>query len=166
MDAVLCGEVPAAFHDEAMVLYYLNHEMIKFGAGKYIPRVGNCDTDRNPHENKQWGKGRNYQWGEADSDNKGGKACALTWTGMQGGRDAACDALVWRERCGSRALSCLSSSLNAVLNPYMNDGDRRDLPYRGLRSRLRSRQHGIRPMVENHFGTQGSSRDCEHDGFE
>jgi hypothetical protein len=25
MDAVLCGEVPAAFHDEAMVLYYLNH---------------------------------------------------------------------------------------------------------------------------------------------
>ena len=104
MDAVLCGEVPAAFHDEAMVLYYLNHEMIKFGAGKYIPRVGNCDTDKNPHENMQWGKGRNYQWGEADSDNKGGKACALTWTGMQGGRDAACDALVWHERCGSRAL--------------------------------------------------------------
>jgi hypothetical protein len=84
MDAVLCGEVPAAFHDEAMVLYYLNHEMIKFGAGKYIPRVGNCDTDRNPHENKPWGKGHSYQWGEADSDNKGGKACALDWTGMYG----------------------------------------------------------------------------------
>lgn len=132
MDAVLCGEVPAAFHDEAMVLYYLNHvrfqslrliptvmptiqpgfdvsgasrdmtelrhvslslantraatewqEMIKFGAGKYVPRVGNCDTKNNPHEQKSWGKGRNYQWGEADSDNKGGKACALTWTGVQ-----------------------------------------------------------------------------------
>jgi len=83
MDAVLCGEVPVAFHDEAMVLYYLNHELINFGAGKYIPRVGNCDTKRNPHEDTAWGKGRNYQWGEADSDNKGGKACALTFTGAK-----------------------------------------------------------------------------------
>jgi hypothetical protein len=65
--------------------------MIKFGAGKYVPRVGNCDTTNNPHEQKPWGKGRNYQWGEADSDNKGGKACALTWTGQCGG--GSCHAL-------------------------------------------------------------------------
>ena len=31
MDSVLCGDAEAAFHDEAMVLYYMNHEMVKFG---------------------------------------------------------------------------------------------------------------------------------------
>jgi len=82
MDAVLCGEVPAAFHDEAMVLYYLNNELPGFAAGKYVPRVGNCDTFRNPHEDKPWGEGRHYMWGDADADNRGGKACALTTTGI------------------------------------------------------------------------------------
>ena len=109
MDAVLCGEVPAAFHDEAMVLYYLNHELINFGAGKYVPRVGNCDTERNPHEEKAWGKGRNYQWGEADSDNKGGKACALTFTGASEETD-----LCLARGCCVRRRLFLASSL--VLN--------------------------------------------------
>jgi ABC-type amino acid transport substrate-binding protein len=58
MDAVLCGEAPAAFHDEAMVLYYLNSQMERFGAGEYVPRVGNCDSTRNPHELQYWGIGK------------------------------------------------------------------------------------------------------------
>ena len=41
MDSVLCGNDDATFHDEGMVLYYMNHEMIKFGQGKYSPK--GCD---------------------------------------------------------------------------------------------------------------------------
>ena len=100
MDAVLCGEVPAAFHDEAMVLYYLNHELPDFAAGKYIPRVGNCQSMRNPHEKKPWGEGRHYMWGDADADNKGGKACALTTTGK-----CVCLPALTRTLCAQRESS-------------------------------------------------------------
>ena len=79
MDAVLCGEAPAVFHDEAMILYYLNHNMKMFGEGEYTPRIGNCETERNPHELKYWGSGKKYVWGENEGfDSKG---CSLAITG-------------------------------------------------------------------------------------
>jgi hypothetical protein len=81
MDAVLCGEAPAAFHDEAMVLYYLNHHLPAFARGEYTPRVGNCETGRNPHELKYWGSGKKYVWGATGAIGKGSRECSLALTG-------------------------------------------------------------------------------------
>ena len=44
VDSVLCGKDEAAFHDESMLLYYLNHEMVKFGQGTYT--TGVCDASK------------------------------------------------------------------------------------------------------------------------
>ena len=81
MDAVLCGEAPAVFHDEAMILYYLNHNMKMFGEGEYTPRIGNCETERNPHELKYWGSGKKYVWGPAGNVGRGSRECSLAVTG-------------------------------------------------------------------------------------
>lgn len=81
MDAVLCGEAPAAFHDEAMVLYYLNHHLPAFARGAYTPRIGNCETERNPHELKHWGSGKRYVWGAPGVTGQGSRECSLAMTG-------------------------------------------------------------------------------------
>ena len=39
--SVLCGANDVVFHDESMLLYYLNHEMVQFGAGELKSSV--CD---------------------------------------------------------------------------------------------------------------------------
>ena len=44
VDSVLCGKDEVTFHDESMLLYYLNHEMVKFGQGTYTSPV--CDTSK------------------------------------------------------------------------------------------------------------------------
>ena len=42
VDSVLCGNDDVTFHDEDMLLYYLNNEMVKFGDNKYSPK--GCDV--------------------------------------------------------------------------------------------------------------------------
>ena len=42
VDSVLCGNDDVTFHDEDMLLYYLNNEMVKFGDDKYSPQ--GCDV--------------------------------------------------------------------------------------------------------------------------
>ena len=81
MDSVLCGEAPAAFHDEAMVLHYLTDHLPAFTRGEYTPSIGNCDTTRNPHELKSWGIGKKYVWGPPGSTGHGSRECSLAVTG-------------------------------------------------------------------------------------
>ncbi len=41
LDSVLCGSDDLMFHDESMILYYLNNEMVDFGNGLYTSDVCN-----------------------------------------------------------------------------------------------------------------------------
>ena len=41
LDSVLCGYDDLMFHDESMILYYLNNEMVDFGNGQYTSDICN-----------------------------------------------------------------------------------------------------------------------------